>query len=57
MIVNNDAREIEKVLELDKNSTSHLYNFIFKGTKAGKEVTIYTQPICGELEIIEIKGV
>lgn len=55
MIIKNDAREIEKVLELDEGSVKHLYNFIFEGTKDGSKVTIYTKPADDEFETIEIK--
>ena len=59
MRVKNNAREIEKALKLDEGSVKHLYNFVFKGTKGGGEVTIYTTPANG-IETIEsqlVKGI
>ena len=44
MIIKNDAREIEKELNLDEGTCRHLGNFIFKAEKKGTPVIIDTKP-------------
>ena len=57
MIIKNDAREIEKELNLDEGSCSHGADFTFEATKYGRPVTIITIPTEETQEHITILSV
>ena len=57
MIIKNDAREIEKELNLDEGSCSHKANFYFEATRDGRPVMIFTEPADETQEKIQVRSV
>lgn len=54
MIIKNDAREIEKELNLDEGSCRHTGNFNFEATKKYCKVLINTEPVEGTQDQIRV---
>lgn len=57
MIIKNDAREIEKRLNLDEGSCRHTENFNFEATKEYCPVRIFTEPVKDTQDRIRIKRI
>lgn len=59
MIINNDAREIEKALELNHGTLKHAQNFVFYARKGEQTMEIHTKPVNEEqtkIEVLEVRG-